>query len=217
VARRRTVKAGIRVISFDVDGTIVDGSFMDRFWNETIPELYSKKHGIEYSRAVQIVKKCYDDVGDRDIRWYLPDYWFRRFDLEIDFPEILKEFKKDVKVFEDALDVLEELSEEYTIIAVSNAVKEIMKFELEDVGHYFSEMISCPTDFKEIRKHPEIFLKICDKINVKPENIVHVGDHPFFDYEVPMRAGIKSFLIDRTGKNRENLMDLRELKMRLNS
>jgi FMN phosphatase YigB (HAD superfamily) len=45
----------IEVVSFDVDGTIVDGRFMDGFWNEFIPKVYSKTHGVDYNTALKVV------------------------------------------------------------------------------------------------------------------------------------------------------------------
>ncbi|RLI83098.1 HAD family hydrolase [Archaeoglobales archaeon] len=201
----------MKAISFDVDGTIVDGKFMDRFWNELIPKYYSEKHGIDYSKALEFVKKCYDEVGDKDLRWYLPDYWFERFQLDIELKDVLEEFRGELRIYPDALEVLEKLRDKYRLIAISNAVREIMEFELEDMSEFFWKTFSCPSDLGDIRRKPEIYIDVCRSINLSPTQLLHVGDHPYFDFEVPTKAGIRSILIDREGVN-GHIKSLRELE-----
>ena len=191
----------MEAISFDVDGTIVDAKFMDRFWNELIPKYYAERHGVGYENALEYVKKCYDEVGDKDIRWYIPEYWFERFQLDIKLKDVLEEFRGELEIYPDAIEVLEKLKGKYKLIAVSNAVRDIMDFELEEISDFFWKTFSCPSDLGDIRRKPEIYLRICDSLRLHPSRIIHIGDHPYFDFEVPTKAGIKSVLIDREGNN----------------
>jgi len=71
------------VVSFDADGTIVDNEFVNEFWFEEIPRLYASKENIDFDRARDILKSQYDSVGDEDLRWYQPDYWFEKFNLPV--------------------------------------------------------------------------------------------------------------------------------------
>ncbi|MBO8182469.1 MAG: HAD family hydrolase [Archaeoglobus sp.] len=201
----------MEAISFDVDGTIVEARFMDRFWNELIPRYYAEKHGVSYEEALDYVRKCYNEVGDKDIKWYLPDYWFERFKLDIKLRDVLEEFRDELEIYPDAIDALERLRGKYKLIAVSNAVREIMDFELAEISDFFWRTFSCPSDLGDIRRKPEIYLRICDFVKLHPSKIIHVGDHPFFDFEVPKKAGIKSFLIDREGRN-GHIRSLKEIE-----
>ncbi|AGK62176.1 haloacid dehalogenase superfamily, subfamily IA, variant 1 with third motif having Dx(3-4)D or Dx(3-4)E [Archaeoglobus sulfaticallidus PM70-1] len=200
----------IKMLTFDVDGTIVDAGFMDKFWNEVVPRLYAERHGLSYDEALGIVKREYDAVGDKDLRWYLPDYWFKKFDLGVDWKDVLKSFSNELRFYPDAMEVLNLLSKKYRIVAITNAVREILEFEIDRISHLFWKKFSCPSDFGDIRRKPEIFERVCEVCGVKPEEVVHVGDHPFFDYEVPKRAGIMAFLIDRYGNN-GGIGDMRHL------
>lgn len=119
----------------------------------------------------------------------------------MDLKEVLFEYRDGLRIYPDAIDALEYLAENYKIIAVTNAVRDIMEFELKDVRKYFWKTFSCPSDLGDIRKEPEIYLEICRRTEVSGKKMIHVGDHPFFDYEVPSKAGIKSILVNRTGKS----------------
>ncbi len=190
----------VKVISFDVDGTLIDKSFVDTFWEIEIPKLYAKKYNLDFNEAWKMVKKCYDEVGDHDVRWYLPKYWFDRFNFVEDPEEILWKLKDKVKVYPDAKKVLKELYGKYTLIVTSNASWEFLNIGLEKIKNYFSKIYSCTSDFGEVRKTPSVYLRICNDLKVKPNEIVHVGDHYEFDYLVPRSVGIEAYLIDRKGK-----------------
>jgi putative hydrolase of the HAD superfamily len=62
-----------------------------------------------------------------------------------------------------------------------------------------------------VKKTAEFYQKVCDILNVDPQEIIHVGDHYDFDYLVPRRLGIQAFYLDRFGKQ-EGEFVLRSLK-----
>jgi putative hydrolase of the HAD superfamily len=204
-------KPAVKIVSFDADGTLIDRCFADIFWEEEVPKLYAKKYSLSFNEAWKIVKRCYDEVGDEDIRWYIADYWFKRFNLDEKPKEILKKLKNKVKIFSDALEAIESLYGKHKLIVVSNASKEFLEIELEKIRDYFSKIYSCTSDFGKVRKDPAVYLRVCKEIGVKPEQVVHVGDHYKFDYEIPRSIGIRAFLIDRAEQHNEALRDLREL------
>jgi putative hydrolase of the HAD superfamily len=57
----------------------------------------------------------------------------------------------------------------------------------------------------------EIFLCALDKLCVRPEETVFVGDSLKYDYEGAKRAGLKPLLIDREAKSSENVETIRSL------
>lgn len=209
----------MKVVSFDVDGTLVDHTFVNMFWEREVPKLYAEKHGISFEEAWERVKKSYDEIGDEDIRWYLPSYWFKKFELDIDPREVLEDLKSHVKIFPDALETIEELHGRFEMIIVSNAPSEILDIEIEEIREYFSRVYSCTSQFREVRKNPQTYMRVCREIKVPPSRLVHVGDHYKFDYEVPKKLGINAFLIDRENTIHAHdgniLRDLRELISKL--
>src|SRR5512136_1974746 len=64
-----------KVISFDLDGTLVNARYGDMVWNHGIPFEYSKKFNIPFHEAKTIIRGYYESVGDGDLLWYEIDYW----------------------------------------------------------------------------------------------------------------------------------------------
>ena len=57
----------------------------------------------------------------------------------------------------------------------------------------------------------EIFLYALDKLRVRPEEALFVGDSVKYDYEGAEKAGLKPLLIDRKGKVSEDVETIRSL------
>ena len=208
---------GIRVVSFDVEGTLVDEGFAVAVWEEGIPRLYAESRGISYEQAVREVFRQYDEVGEESIEWYDIDYWWRRLELPGDWRSLMEECLDRMNLYPEVPEVLEELHRRYRIIIVSNTAREFLEYMLKDLTPYLDRVFSVTSDFREVKKSPKTFLKVCRIVGVDPSQVVHVGDHPRFDYQVPIQAGMKALLVDRRGLKRgpHVIRNLRELPERL--
>lgn len=78
-----------KVVSFDLDGTLTDASFVDSVWLEGIPRLYSIKKGVSFDDVRKAVKREYDKVGKEKLRWYDLHYWIKKFDLKVSWQDLL--------------------------------------------------------------------------------------------------------------------------------
>ncbi|MGD2250017.1 MAG: HAD family hydrolase [Candidatus Methanofastidiosia archaeon] len=188
----------LKVISFDVDGTLVDSSFADKVWLEGVPALYAEQHTIDFETAKTIVKKAYDCVGEDDIRWYQLDYWFNRFELQGVPHNLLYQYRNFVCVYEEVPHILEHFKE-YTLVIASNAHKDFLSFTLSGIEQYFDYIFSATSDFKRVGKDKEFYQDICQILEVDPTEMAHVGDHYTFDYIIPLKIGINAFFLDREG------------------
>lgn len=190
----------VKVISFDVTGTLVSERFVDHFWLELMPRLFAERHGTSVDEARKIVYSGYDVVGKNDIRWYIPSYWFELFNLQIKVSEALRLVKGEVEVYHDVKEALERLSAKYKLIISSNLSREFIDVALEVVGFQgFKAIFSCVSDLGLISKTPEFYRFIAERLRARPEEVLHVGDDPERDYENPIRAGMKAVLVKRSG------------------
>jgi HAD superfamily hydrolase (TIGR01549 family) len=207
-------------ISFDLDGTLVDLAFTDLVWHEGIPELYAHKAGMSLYEAREQVLQEYRRVGDGALEWYDIAYWFRCLELPGGWETLLERYASAVCVYAEVHDVLRMLRKDYSLIVLSNGAREFIEVEMREGGltGYFDLVVSATSDFGLVKKSPEFYQRICDLLGVRPQRLIHVGDHWEFDYQTPRGVGIAAFHLNRGGDRSgpDVIRDLRQLPKVLN-
>ena len=202
----------IRVISLDMDGTLVNSRFVDKVWMEGMPMLYAEKTGLDFPVAKSYVVGEYTKIGSDRLEWYDLMYWIERFGLKVGKDEILQMYEDEIETYPEVQEVLDLLAENYELVVTSNAAREFIDIELEGLSDYFSETFSATSDFREVKKSPLIYGTVCAHMGAKPFEVLHIGDHYNYDYESPLDAGLDALFLDRKGERsgREVVGDLRE-------
>jgi len=210
-----------QIISFDMDGTLVDPEFTDWVWLHGIPRLYAEKTNIPFEEAKHFVVGEYLKVGEGAIEWYDIKYWFQFFKLEKNWKDLMLQYVDKIRIYPDVDDILGWLKEKFPIILTSNAGREFIDIEMEatGLGRYFDRIFSATSDFGQVKKTAGFYGRICGALGVYPQEIVHVGDHYEFDYLAPRSLGIHAFYLDRSGEKNGDFVisDLRELERRFDS
>ena len=192
----------IKVVSFDMEGTLVDPTFSNLVWGHDIPQLYAEIRGISFDDAKKQVLEQYRQIGDERIEWYDVSYWFRRLGLPSDWRELLERRRGACKTFPESRGVLERLKRKYILIVTSNTIREFLEVQLCDLSGFFDRVFSAPSDFGDVKKSAEFYRRICEMMDVNPRTVAHVGDHLKFDYEAPSKVGISAYHLDRSGRSR---------------
>lgn len=190
----------VEIVSFDMEGTLVDHGFSNLIWEEDIPRLFAREHEVRLEVARERVFEEYREVGDERPEWYDVDYWFRRLGLRDDWRDLLNERWNACKVYPEARGVLKRLQNKFILIVTSNTIREFLEIQMGDLGGFFAHIFSAPSDFGQVKKSANFYSKICEIIGRPPEAVAHVGDHPKFDYDAPRRLGIQAYHLDRSGK-----------------
>jgi FMN phosphatase YigB (HAD superfamily) len=210
----------IRVMSFDLDGTITDISFVNSVWLDGIPRLYALKHGLGFEDAKMKVMSEYGKVGRERLEWYDLSYWIAKLGLSVSPREVLNSFEHRIRVFPEVPEVLGEFRNSgLRLIVVTNARREFVDLELEKTGirHFFEHVFSSTSDFGLIKKTVRLYQRVCSICDVSPGEMIHVGDDQCFDFDVPSKLRIKAFYLDRAGQQSgESVVhSLKELSRRI--
>jgi putative hydrolase of the HAD superfamily len=189
----------INLVSFDLDGTLVKSTFADKVWLEGLPNLYSNEKNISIKQAKQYIYNLYEKVGENRKEWYDIDWWFKRFDLKQSWKNLLDNYKHYIKLYNDTIETLDKLTKKFKLIIISNAKKEFIEIQLREtnIKPYFEHVFSSLSDFNFVKKTPDVYKKVLNFLNIKSNEIIHIGDNFEFDYKCPQRIGIKSIYLDR--------------------
>ncbi|HUU39661.1 MAG TPA: HAD family hydrolase [Desulfatiglandales bacterium] len=203
-----------KLISFDLDGTLVDPTYNMFVWEIGVPQLYAEKHHISLSEAVSTVKAQYEKVGDAALEWYNITYWFECFELPGSWEDLMGKYRGKIRAFPEAKGVLKDLMSCYDLIVTSNAAREFVEIELKETGFqgFFTRVFSATSDFGQVKKTPQFYEQLCNIMGENPSDVIHVGDHYKFDYIVPKELGIKAYYLDRDGKNPKDDSTVKDLR-----
>ncbi|HIE44124.1 MAG TPA: HAD family hydrolase [Candidatus Omnitrophica bacterium] len=201
------MKKKIRVVSFDVDGTLINQEFNDLIWENEIPSLVAKERGWSFNRAKDFCLFEYDKVGEKDTRWYDIEYWLDKFGIKIPAIDIFKKWEKAIIVYPDVISTLKRTAEKGVRPIVITCMPRIfLKEKIHTFEYFFEKVFSTISDFREV-KTPEVYLRIAKIIEVEPSSILHIGDHPVLDYEFSRQADYHSLLIERGMKSNEHSIE----------
>lgn len=99
------------------------------------------------------------------------------------------------KIFEDVIPVLKELKREYKLGLISNTDCYYLDFFKDLFMMFDSVSLSC--DVGLLKPDPEIFKLIVNRLGVKPEEAIMIGDNLKDDVEGAKSIGMEAILIKR--------------------
>jgi len=187
----------IKVISFDLDGTLIDINFDELIWFEEIPKLYAEKYKLPIEKAKEkVFAEYHKEKGN--LGWVDIDFWFDKFGLT-EADKFLSDLKHNIKLFPEVKKSIFDLSKNYKLIIITRASKKFMdlKLDVENLKDYFSDVFSTVHHFKTLKKDEEIYKKVIKKLDINPEEMAHIGDHLEFDFNIPRKLGINAYYLDR--------------------
>ncbi|MFZ2376929.1 MAG: HAD family hydrolase [Methanothrix sp.] len=202
----------IRIISLDMDGTLVNSRFVDKVWMEGVPRLFAEKTGMDFIAAREYVIGEYTKIGSDQLEWYDLKFWIDKFGLSVGKEQLLELYEDEIEVYPEVEEVLELLSRNYELVVTSNAARDFIDIELDGLEGYFREIFSATSDFREVKKSPLLYGAICAHMDARPFEVLHIGDHYRYDYESALDAGLDALFLDRKGERQgpEVIGDLRE-------
>ena len=111
------------------------------------------------------------------------------------FDAFLQERHK-VVLYEEALEVLEQLAGHYTLGALTNGNADIYK---TDAAEYF-DFAFLAEEIGASKPHPDMFHAALQRAGVEPEQIIHVGDNPDHDIRGAREVGMYTVWMNSQGE-----------------
>lgn len=184
---------------------IGDEEFAEK-WDAIVKEKYKKylKEEIKFSelkkeRMKAIFLSYGIDILDKE--------------AEEQFDTYQQTYEKNWIMFDDTQEVLDDLKIKYKLAIVSNgdSIQQRKKIKLTGLDRYFTDIfISEEVGYAKPQK--EIFLTACKAINVKPENVVMIGDKYKVDIEGSLNAGLNAIWVNRKNEKINYKWQIKELK-----
>jgi FMN hydrolase / 5-amino-6-(5-phospho-D-ribitylamino)uracil phosphatase len=117
------------------------------------------------------------------------------YDVDLAFTamEVFLQARNKVTLFDDVTPVLDELSNNYDLVAVSNGNADIKQIGID---HYFKLAIA-PSDIGTSKPDPLVFEIIMERMKRTPEMFIHIGDEPETDILGAQNAGIRNIWLNR--------------------
>ena len=192
----------LKIISFDVDGTLVGSEYNNLIWFKEIPELVAKKKKISFEGSLKLVQDEYNKLGEHNLNWYDINYWISYFGLEISPDKIFEKYESQVQIYPEVTPLLEELKKNFILIVITAMPCEFLIPKMKKLEKYFKFQFSALSDFKEL-KNSKIYSKISKTLSIPPQQILHIGDHWEFDYLSAQKAGMNAIYLDRSNTKKE--------------
>ncbi|EEB73991.1 TIGR02253 family HAD-type hydrolase [Thermococcus sp. AM4] len=189
----------IKAVLFDIDHTLLTEMPLIQLFLPQVYEKLSKKLGINKEEAR---KRFLDEIlGRRETyEWHDWNFFFRLFDLDLRYEDLLRRYPHKLHVYPDTVPVLGWLRGEDIKLGVVTSGPEYqrLKLELTGLSKYFDVVIT-RDDVNAIKPEPKIFLRALEELNVAPEEALMVGDSLWQDVYGGKNVGMKTVWIAREG------------------
>ena len=105
-----------KIISFDLDGTLVDTTYTNWVWEVGVAEMYAQKYGVSLENATETIITEYKRAGDESLIWYDIGYWFDFFNLSQSWQDLLDRHREKIVLFPEVPEVLDALAQYYDLM-----------------------------------------------------------------------------------------------------
>lgn len=162
-----------RGVLFDVDGTLIDSSYFHAFawWQAFRRE--------DMDVQISDIHRCVGMGGDKLIRQLVPDCTEElQEDLKSAHGAVFSTFWPSLRTFDAARDLLAACSDAGLAVGLASSAQERdleVSRRLLDAGSAIDAWTSS-NDAEESKPAPDILLACIEKLELKPEDVVFVGD-----------------------------------------
>lgn len=188
---------GISTIYFDLDNTLINRNAaflacMQQFFDENMPNHYFKNEEFEIEKVDQFGYTPRQEFVEWFIQYYQPQSWdetsFWNY-MHANISNFVRPISKELKT------LLLSLKKQYKIGiltngSISNQSRKIRKAQLDKI--FTTETIHISQQYQLSKPAPQLFELILEQWQLKPQQLLYVGDDPINDIRGAAQVGIKT-------------------------
>ncbi len=192
-----------RGVLFDVDGTLIDSSYFHAFawWQAFRRE--------DMDVQISDIHRCVGMGGDKLIQQLVPDCTEElQEDLKSAHGAVFSTFWPSLRTFDAARDLLAACSDAGLAVGLASSAQERdleVSRRLLDAGSSIDAWTSS-NDAEESKPAPDILLACIEKLELKPEDVVFVGD-AVWDVKAASSIGVPAIALTCGGISEGELRD----------
>ena len=165
----------VDAILLDMDGTLLDLSFDNHFWQEAIPAIYAQEKGISLEQSHFDLGQYYEEYHGT-LNWYCTDFWTEK--LKLDIIKHKTQLADRIALRPGTKEFLQQVGDSNkSVILVTNAHPETLRVKLEQtkIDQYFDALYSSH-QFNQPKESPIFWTQLEQAIKVPLSNCLFVDD-----------------------------------------
>jgi len=197
----------MEAVFFDIDGTLLTEMPLIELFLPQVYERIARRTGLTKEAARErFLGEIFSRRDTYD--WHDWNFFFRLFDLDMDYGEIMRRYPHKLRVYPDTVPTLEWLKGEgYKLgVITSGPAYQRLKLELTGLSGYF-DVIVTREEVKAIKPEPKIFLYALEALGVQPGEAIMVGDSLSQDVYGAKHVGMTAVWVNREGEPNYHMAD----------
>lgn len=165
----------VDTVLLDLDGTLLDLAFDNRFWRERVPQRLAERRGTDFAAAWRSLVPMFEATrGTLD--WYCLDYWSRELDL--DLAAMTRAVRHEVSWLPQARDFLGRLrASGRRLVLVTNAHPHTLEVKDAHLGlrrHF--DAVFCSHELGAAKEHHDFWSRLAAAEPLSRERVLFIDD-----------------------------------------
>ncbi|WP_145183934.1 MULTISPECIES: GMP/IMP nucleotidase [unclassified Pseudomonas] len=198
----------IDTVLLDMDGTLLDLHYDNRFWLDHLPQRYAELHGVSRAMAQMELEPLFARNAGT-LNWYCLDFWSR--ELKLPIRELKREIADLIALRPDADTFLAAIrAAGKRVVMITNAHRDSLSLKLErvELAPYFERLISSH-DYGYPKEAPQFWDALQADIGFDPQRSLFIDD-TLSILRSAQRFGVKHLLAVRLPDSKAQPRDTEE-------